>query len=86
MKFRIFSNFKVTSKKANISKVLTPLNPTSILCIGLNYKRHAEEGNLPIPEYPVLFMKQPNSIQNHNDPIIIPKVLESKSVDISMRV
>ena len=77
----IFSNFKVTSKKANISKVLTPLNPTSILCIGLNYKKHAEEGNLPIPEYPVLFMKQPNSIQNPNDPIIIPKILESESVD-----
>ena len=77
----IFSNFKVTSKKANISKILSPLNPKSILCIGLNYKKHAEEGNLPIPEYPVLFMKQTNSTQNPSDPIIIPKTLESESVD-----
>ena len=59
----IFSNFKVTNKEAKISKILSPLNPTSILCIGLNYKKHAEEGNAPIPDYPVLFMKQSNSIQ-----------------------
>ena len=77
----IFSNFEVTNIEANISKILSPLNPTSILCIGLNYKRHAEEGNAPIPKYPVLFMKQPSSIQNPGDPIILPKTLESDSVD-----
>ena len=77
----IFSNYEVTSKEANISKILSPLVPKSILCIGLNYKKHAEEGNAPIPEYPVLFMKQPNSIQNPDDPIIIPKKLHSESVD-----
>jgi len=77
----IFSKFEITNKEANISKILSPLKPTSILCIGLNYKRHAEEGNAPIPEYPVLFMKQPSSIQNPGDPIILPKTLESDSVD-----
>ncbi len=77
----IFSKFEITNQEANISKILSPLNPTSILCIGLNYKKHAEEGNAPIPEYPVLFMKQPSSIQNPGDPIILPKTLESDSVD-----
>ena len=47
----IFSNYKVTKKKANISKILSPINPKSILCIGLNYKKHAAEGNDKIPEY-----------------------------------
>ncbi len=42
----IFSNFEVTNKEANISKILSPLIPKSILCIGLNYKKHAEEGML----------------------------------------
>ena len=77
----IFSNYKVSKEKANISKILTPINPRSILGIGLNYKKHAEEGNFAIPEYPVLFMKQPNTVQNPKDPIIIPKTLECESVD-----
>jgi|TARA_B100001971_G_scaffold214470_1_gene252124 2-keto-4-pentenoate hydratase/2-oxohepta-3-ene-1,7-dioic acid hydratase in catechol pathway len=77
----IFSNYKVTKEKANISKILSPINPKSILCIGLNYKKHAAEGNDKIPEYPILFMKLANSVQNPEDPIIIPKHLESESVD-----
>ena len=43
-----------------------------IFCIGLNYTDHAKESNLPIPDYPILFMKTcPAS--GANDPIIIPK-------------
>jgi len=77
----IFSNYKVSKEEANISKILAPINPKSILGIGLNYKKHAEEANAEIPEYPVLFMKQPNTVQNPGDPIIIPKILECESVD-----
>ena len=33
----IFSNYEVTTKEAKISKILSPLIPKSILCIGLNY-------------------------------------------------
>ena len=40
-----------------MAKLLAPVVPTDILCIGLNYRRHAAEGNAPIPKLPVLFMK-----------------------------
>ena len=52
-----------------------------ILCIGLNYRRHAEETNAPIPEFPVLFMKGPNTLQNPGDPILLPTHLKSDEVD-----
>lgn len=36
--------------------------PTSIVCIGRNYVEHIKEGNVPIPEYPILFAKYPNTL------------------------
>jgi 2-keto-4-pentenoate hydratase/2-oxohepta-3-ene-1,7-dioic acid hydratase in catechol pathway len=57
-----------------LEKLLAPIVPTTILCIGLNYRFHAEETGAKIPECPVLFIKAANSLHNPGDPIIIPKV------------
>ena len=46
--------------------------PADILCIGLNYRKHAEEGKQAIPEWPVLFMKNGGALQNPGDPIVLP--------------
>lgn len=48
-------------------------NPSKILCIGLNYTKHAKETNLPIPQEPILFMKATTAITGPNDAIMIPK-------------
>ena len=40
--------------------------PGKILCVGLNYRRHAKEVNLPIPQQPVLFSKFNNSLSGHS--------------------
>jgi 2-keto-4-pentenoate hydratase/2-oxohepta-3-ene-1,7-dioic acid hydratase in catechol pathway len=65
---------------ANAVKLLPPVpNPSKILCIGLNYRDHAIEGNKPIPEEPVIFGKFPNTLIAHGDPIKLPKV--AKKVD-----
>ena len=53
----IFGKFSVGGKPLKIGKLLAPVEPSVFLCIGLNYRRHAEEGKAPIPEFPVLFMK-----------------------------
>lgn len=47
--------------------------PSKILCIGLNYAKHAKETNAPIPNEPILFMKATSSVSGPDDPIIIPK-------------
>ena len=46
--------------------------PPRILCIGLNYRRHAKECNLPRPPAPVLFNKFQNTLAAHGDCIRLP--------------
>ena len=48
-------------------------NPSKIICIGLNYAKHAKETNAVIPDEPILFMKSTTAITGPFDPIIIPK-------------
>lgn len=48
-------------------------NPSKILCVGLNYAKHAKETNAPIPAEPILFMKSTTAITGPNDAITIPK-------------
>ncbi len=40
-----------------------------IICVGLNYRKHAEESGMPIPQYPVLFSKFGNSLCGHRDSV-----------------
>jgi 2-keto-4-pentenoate hydratase/2-oxohepta-3-ene-1,7-dioic acid hydratase in catechol pathway len=77
----IFSEYRVTQERAEITKLLAPIAPTQILGIGLNYNRHAKELNAKTPEHPVLFMKGLNTVQNPGDPIFIPTHLASSEVD-----
>lgn len=62
-------------------ELLAPINPVDILCIGLNYRRHAEEGKQAIPENPVLFMKNSTAVQHPNHPVVLPRKLNSDKVD-----
>jgi 2,4-diketo-3-deoxy-L-fuconate hydrolase len=48
-------------------------SPSKILCIGLNYAKHAKETNAAIPKEPILFMKSTTAITGPNDHIMIPK-------------
>lgn len=47
--------------------------PSKIVCIGLNYKDHAEETRAKIPEEPIIFMKSTSAIIGPNDEVMIPK-------------
>ena len=47
--------------------------PSKFIGIGLNFKDHAEEQNLPIPKEPIIFSKFTSCITGPNDPIIVPK-------------
>jgi len=77
----IFGDHHDTGETVNVRKLLAPVQPAAVLCIGLNYRRHAEEGGADIPENPVLFMKMPSTVQNPGDPILLPTKLKSESVD-----
>jgi 2-keto-4-pentenoate hydratase/2-oxohepta-3-ene-1,7-dioic acid hydratase in catechol pathway len=77
----IFREHHDTGDPATVKKLLAPVQPTAVLCIGLNYRKHAEEGGADIPEHPVLFMKMPSTVQNPGDPILLPTKLKSDAVD-----
>src|SRR4051794_15688056 len=77
----IFGQFEVGSRTVAVKKLLAPIVPPSILCVGLNYRRHAEESKLKAPQWPILFMKGPAALQNPGDPIVLPRHLRSDEVD-----
>jgi 2-keto-4-pentenoate hydratase/2-oxohepta-3-ene-1,7-dioic acid hydratase in catechol pathway len=77
----LFSGLKAAKRAANVDKLLAPLMPSNIFGIGLNYRRHAEEAGIKIPQYPVLFIKGLNALQHPGDPIFIPTHLVSDEVD-----
>jgi len=60
-------------------EILTPVEPTKVVCVGLNYRDHAEELNMEIPDEPVLFLKPPTTIIGQGDSIIYPS--QSHQVD-----
>jgi 2-keto-4-pentenoate hydratase/2-oxohepta-3-ene-1,7-dioic acid hydratase in catechol pathway len=72
---------QLTGERTDAGKLLAPIVPTNILCIGLNYRRHAAETGAKLPEYPVLFMKGVNALQHPGDPIQLPRHLASAEVD-----
>lgn len=68
----ILRDFRVTQKKEKISKLLSPVLPSNILALGLNYRKHADETKMDAPDFPVLFMKATSSVIGHEGPILIP--------------
>lgn len=77
----LYGGFKETDRKVAVAKTLAPVEPSNIYAIGLNYRKHAEEGGKGVPERPMIFMKGTNTVQNPGDPILIPTVQASGQVD-----
>ncbi|HVU17789.1 MAG TPA: fumarylacetoacetate hydrolase family protein [Candidatus Didemnitutus sp.] len=77
----VFGSPRATTEKADVAKLLAPVVPTQIICIGLNYRHHAQETGAKIPERPIVFFKSVNALQNPGDPILIPQHLRSEETD-----
>lgn len=65
-------------------KIKPPISPSKIICVGLNYRDHAKELNMEIPDEPVIFLKPPTSVIGHLDSIIYPDC--SKQVDYEVEL
>lgn len=70
----IYEEFKISKKKSKIKKLLPPIYPPTILALGLNYRKHAEETGASYPDIPVMFIKGINTIIGPGDDIILPKI------------
>jgi 2,4-diketo-3-deoxy-L-fuconate hydrolase len=60
--------------------------PSKIICIGLNYRDHAEESSLEAPREPVIFMKATTSLVGPNDDVVIPRSAEKLDWEVELAV
>ncbi len=60
--------------------------PSKLICVGLNYAKHAEETNAKVPTEPVLFFKSTTAIVGPNDNVIIPKHSEKTDWEVELAV
>jgi 2-keto-4-pentenoate hydratase/2-oxohepta-3-ene-1,7-dioic acid hydratase in catechol pathway len=59
-------------------RLLAPVEPTKIVCVGRNYREHAKELNHPIPTEPLIFLKPPSSLVGPGDEIRRPTALSQR--------
>jgi len=71
----------VASETPLRGRLLAPILPSAILCIDLNYQKHAEETRSALPVFPMLFLKAPGSVVGPDVPIQLPRHLRSDKVD-----
>ena len=62
------------------------LKPSKIICVGLNYKDHADELGMQYPEVPILFMKPNTSIIYEGDEIIMPSMSERVDYEAELAI
>ena len=60
--------------------------PTKLICIGLDYAKHAQESGLVPPPEPVVFMKAPDCLVGPNDPILIPPRSSSTDYEVELAI
>ncbi|WP_226037518.1 fumarylacetoacetate hydrolase family protein [Aquibacillus saliphilus] len=61
-------------------------NPGKIICIGLNYRKHADETKSPYPKTPILFSKFNNTLAGHQQDIPVPKVTKKVDYEVELGI
>lgn len=70
----IFGEFRRLEAEHPIEavKLLAPVQPSKIICVGRNYAAHAKEHDAEVPEVPILFFKPPSAIIGMGDTVRLP--------------
>lgn len=84
----IFGDFKVNGEKVALLdvQILPPVVPTKVVCLGLNYLKHAQEIGFDIPSEPLLFLKPPSSVVGYGSVIRKPPGLSRLDYEAEMAV
>eukprot|EP00930_Biecheleria_cincta_P031140 TRINITY_DN21605_c0_g2_i1.p1 TRINITY_DN21605_c0_g2~~TRINITY_DN21605_c0_g2_i1.p1 ORF type:complete len:288 (+),score=50.94 TRINITY_DN21605_c0_g2_i1:63-926(+) len=75
---------KDTGRPADVKQWCAPIQPSSVVCIGLNYKGHADELGLPYPKNPVVFTKPPSSAAGHMAKVVKPRIAEKMDYEVEL--
>ena len=60
--------------------------PSKIICVGLNYRKHADETGAKYPEVPILFNKFQNALAGHKQNIAVPSVTEKLDYEVELGI
>ncbi|MDF3130817.1 fumarylacetoacetate hydrolase family protein [Kiritimatiellaeota bacterium B1221] len=82
----LHSGWTQTEQIVKVHRFLPPISPAVIFGIGLNYRAHAEEMGSPLPDFPVVFMKNISAVTGHGEPIFLPRHLNSDAVDYEVEL
>ena len=84
------SNLKIFNKflldEEDLQFLPCMLNPRKIVCIGLNYRRHARETGASIPKFPVIFSKFSDTVTGHREEIALPKTSEKVDYEAELGI
>jgi 2-keto-4-pentenoate hydratase/2-oxohepta-3-ene-1,7-dioic acid hydratase in catechol pathway len=59
-------------------------DPGKVVCVGLNYQKHAAEGGLPVPENPIYFAKFANSLAGSGEDVVIPAATRRADYEVEL--
>lgn len=72
--------------EANVQWEPAVTRPKKIICVGLNYKKHADETKSPYPEIPILFNKFENALTGHLSEIVVPRTTERLDHEVELGI
>lgn len=78
------SSYVLNAKELEWGPCVT--QPNKIICVGLNYRKHADETNAPYPEFPILFNKFNNTLTGHLCDIAVPKVTKQLDYEVELGI
>jgi len=72
----LYGAWRATGQRAPMQqvKLLAPVDPPNIIAIGLNYRAHAQESQMPLPERPIIFLKATTTVCGPDEPILLPRM------------
>lgn len=80
-------NIDNCAKVPDSGRLCSPVcRPSKIVCVGLNYAKHAQESGMQLPKEPVLFFKSTSAICGPNDDVIIPKGSKKTDWEVELAV
>lgn len=77
----LFTGLARSGTRVEVRRLLPPVLPVNIFCVGLNYRAHAAETGAAIPSDPVVFMKPTTAVIGPGDPIPLPACSRGPEVD-----
>lgn len=80
------ANPEYLKEEAGLVYALAVSNPQKIICVGLNYRKHAEETKAEIPTSPILFNKFANALSAHGDEVELPETSDEVDYEAELAI